>query len=151
MASGIHHVEMDLPISVIWNFVKDFDHWAPLLPGYVEHWKLDSQKSIWKLQGEIGKVRKQISVQVELTEVQAPTFIAFSLSVIDYPCSGQGYFTAAPITDRKTKITGSLEISAKGMMGPMMNSVLKAKVPKLGREFTERVAKEIAQRQPLFV
>ena len=41
MPSGMHQVELAFPNDVVWNFVKDMNNWAPLVPNYIHHEKLN--------------------------------------------------------------------------------------------------------------
>src|SRR5690625_8025213 len=40
MPSGLHQLELDIPINHAWGFVKDMNNWAPLVPGYTGHTQL---------------------------------------------------------------------------------------------------------------
>ncbi|MBP2080057.1 CoxG family protein [Oceanobacillus polygoni] len=144
MAHSIHHVELNMPIKRIWNFVSDMNNWAPLVPGYAEHEIINDRQSIWKLHGDIGVVQKDVNVKVKITEWIEPSHITFQLSGSSENWIGGGYFKAIPLTHTKTQIIGSLNITVKGMMGAMVNPVLKTVVPKVGKEFTEKVAAKIA-------
>lgn len=149
MAQSIHHVELDMPSKRIWNFVSDMNNWAPLVPGYTEHEIINERQSTWKLHGDIGVVQKDVRVKVRITEWTEPSHIIFELSGSSESWVGDGYFKATPLSQAKTQITGSLNITVKGMMGAMINPVLKTVIPKIGKEFTEKVAAKIAETEKM--
>src|SRR5690625_7913359 len=81
-------------------------------------------------------------MSLDITEWNRPTKITFDLVGLNEKFVGKGYFEATSLSEQKTRITGCLRITAKGMMGPMINSVLKTIIPKVTREFTTAVALE---------
>ncbi|MEW9677730.1 SRPBCC family protein [Lentibacillus sp. L22] len=147
MPSGKHQTELDIPIEHVWAFVSDMNKWAPLVPGYLEHQILHERQSTWKFKGEVGPVQKTVHLQIDITSWQAPKKVTFDLTGLSENLKGSGYFEAMAITRDKTKITSHLDVSAKGMMGPVINPVLKSFVPKTTRELTEAIAKEIMSRE----
>ena len=58
---------------------------------------------------------------------------------------GGGYFQAEAIDENNTAMTGNLDITAGGAMGPMVNSILKNFVPKTAEELTVAVANKIKE------
>lgn len=147
MVKGIHSVELDTPISTIWDFVSDMNNWAPLVPGYVDHQMIDDRNSIWKVHGDIGVMERTVTLKIQIIEWNAPNSIVFQLATRNNTCRGEGYFEAEAISDSKTKMKGSLDLSVKGMIGTMVNPVMKSVLPKVGKDFTEKVATKIMERE----
>lgn len=147
MPSGIHQLELDIPIENVWSFVSDMDKWAPLVPGYMEHIIINDRQSTWKFKGDLGFVQKTVSLKIDITEWREPTMVTFDLTGLNENFKGNGYFEAKVISARETKITGCINITAKGMMGPMINSILKSFVPKTTMELTEAIAVKIVDKE----
>ncbi|QGH35342.1 SRPBCC family protein [Gracilibacillus salitolerans] len=147
MPNGTHFVQLDLPIEKVWEFVSDMNRWAPLAPGYINHQIINERQSTWHFKGDVGKMQKKIGLKVKIKEWVAPTSISFELKGISENLEGSGYFQAEKITAERTNVTGCLSISAGGMMGPMINSVLKSVVPKTTIEFTESVASRLMKEE----
>ena len=145
MPSGTHTVVLDIPIHSIWKFVSNMDRWAPLVPGYIEHQIISERKSSWRFKGETAKVKKTVNLQVNITKWQEPTKVTFDLKEKHKTVAGNGYFEAEALTDKKTKMTGHLNISAKGMMKPVINPVLKSFVPRNVEELTEAIAEKVME------
>lgn len=143
MPAGTHSVELDVGIQEIWEFVSDMDKWAPLVPGYIEHEIINDKQSTWTFKGDIGIMQKTVKLQIDITEWNEPTTVTFDLTGLNENFSGDGYFEAEAISDSKTKMTGHLDITAKGMMGPMINAILNNFVPKTAQELTDAVANQI--------
>ncbi len=142
-------MEINLPIWSIWDFVSDMNNWAPLVPGYVEHKIIDDRHSIWKIHGDIGVMQRTVSLNIHIIEWIEPETVIFHVTGLNGSCKGDGYFEAKAISATKTKMTGCLDISVKGMVGTMINPVLKTIVPKVGKDFTEKVANKIVEREAL--
>ena len=145
MPSGIHVIELDIPIQNIWDFISQMDKWAPLVPGYVEHKVINDKQSTWKFKADIGVMQKTVSLKIDITEWLAPTMVAFNLTERSGNFSGKGYFEAVKQSDKETKMTGYLQVTANGMMGPMMNKVMKSFVQKNTKELTEAIAHNITE------
>lgn len=140
MPSGIHEMKVDLPIEIVWSFISNMDNWAPLVPGYLEHDILNDKQSTWKFIGEVGVVQKTVHLKIDITTWQAPSKVTFNLAGLNENFKGSGYFEARVVDERQTEITGYLDITAKGLLGPMINSVLKSLLPKTTKELTEATA-----------
>ncbi|WP_210366044.1 SRPBCC family protein [Bacillus sp. REN3] len=143
MPSGQHEINIGIPIESVWEFVKDMDHWAPLLPGYISHEKISEKMSNWTFKETIGFMKKKISLQVTIKEWKEPTKVTFVLKGINENLTGNGYFLAEAISSNETKMTGFLEMEAHGAMAPVMNGVLKNNLPKTGQELTEAIARKL--------
>lgn len=143
MPSGTHEVVLDLPIENIWDFVSDMNRWASLVPGYIEHEIISDMQPTWTFKGDIGIMQKTVKLQVDIKEWIEPTTVTFDLTGLNENFAGDGYFEAEALSENQTKMTGHLDISAKGMMGPMVNAVLKNFVPETAEDLTNRIAEEI--------
>ncbi|WML45774.1 SRPBCC family protein [Neobacillus sp. PS3-40] len=143
MPSGMHQVELDLPIEDIWAFVKNMDNWAPLVPGYIRHKKFNNRQSTWEFFADIGIMKKKVSLMVTIKEWIEPTKVTFDLKGLEDNFAGKGYFEAVAIEKNKTRMTGYLDIIAEGIMGRVINNVLKTSVPELVEELTENIAAKL--------
>ncbi|HYK72416.1 MAG TPA: SRPBCC family protein [Pseudoneobacillus sp.] len=145
MPSGIHHIEMNLPIEDIWKFVKDMDNWAPLVPGYIQHKKLNERQSTWEFKSDLGIMKKKVSLMIDIKEWIEPTKVTFHLKGINEKFNGSGYFRAESISKDKTKMTGFLDINAEGAMGGMVNNILKTVVPNTAEELAEAISLKLEE------
>ncbi|WP_042352042.1 CoxG family protein [Bacillus massiliigorillae] len=145
MPSGIHQVELDLSIEQIWDFVKDMNKWAPLVPGYITHEILTEKQSTWEFKGDIGIMKKKVRLQIDIKEWIEPSTVTFDLKGLNENFGGDGYFKAEIINENKTLMTGSLDITASGKMGPMINVILKKFVPQTATELTDAIAAKIQE------
>ncbi|MCM3146247.1 SRPBCC family protein [Brevibacillus sp. MER 51] len=143
MPQGIHDVELNLPIGAVWQFVSIVENWVPLVPGYISHEVINERRVAWTFTGDIGIMKKTISLQVDITEWTPPTEVKFTLTGISGNFTGHGYFKAKALGEARTKMTGCLDITAHGVKGPMINSILKSNLPKTTRELVDAIAKRL--------
>lgn len=145
MPNGSHTLELPVPIQNIWSFVSDMDKWAPLVPGYIEHEIINDRQSTWSFKGDLGFMKKTVKLKIDITNWIEPTKVTFDLKGISDNFVGDGYFEAKAVNDNNTSMTGYLDITAKGAMGPMINTILKKFVPQTAEELTEAIANKIAE------
>ncbi|GED68193.1 hypothetical protein BRE01_18950 [Brevibacillus reuszeri] len=145
MPQGIHVIDLDLGMNTIWEFVSVLENWIPLVPGYISHEIINDRKVNWTFLGDIGIMKKKISLQVDITEWKEPTEVRFTLTGINDNFAGEGYFQAKALDERRTKMTGFLDITAKGLKAPMVNSILKTHVPQLTTDLAEAIAKRMKE------
>ncbi|GAA0453319.1 SRPBCC family protein [Alkalibacillus silvisoli] len=145
MPSGTHHVEVNVPIDIVWDFVSQMDNWAPLVPGYLNHEIINDRHSTWTFKGEVGRMYKTVALKVEIQESIELEKVTFKLIGINENVVGHGYFHAKKIMETSTKISGSLNVTAKGMKGPVINSVLKSLVPQTSKRLTTAVSNRICK------
>ncbi|MBS4216148.1 MULTISPECIES: CoxG family protein [Neobacillus] len=145
MPTGMHQVEVDVPINKVWKFVKDMDNWAPLIPGYIQHRKFTNRQSIWEFNSNIGFIKKKMSLMVTIKEWIEPTKITFQLKGVNEGLTGEGYFLAEAVDKNKTKITGFLELTAGGATGPVVNAILKSQLPNVTKDMVTAIATKLEQ------
>jgi len=149
MPVGMHEITMDIPIEEVWDFVKDMDNWAPLLPGYINHEKLSEHESNWTFKETVGILKKKISLHVTIKEWIEPTMVTFDLKGINENLTGNGYFKAEALNKSRTKMTGYLEMVAEGALASVMNAVMKNSLPKSGEELTTAIAEKLMEQRAL--
>lgn len=145
MPNGTYQRELQVPIERVWDFVSDMNNWAPLVPGYIEHNIINENQSTWTFKGDIGIMQKTVKLQIDITEWKEPSLVTFDLVGLNENFGGNGYFEAESLSPETTLMTGHLDITAKGVMGPMVNAILKNFVPKTAEELTDAIANKIVE------
>ena len=145
MPSHLHRMEVNVPIEAVWKFVSSINHWAPLVPGYIEHEILNERESNWKFKSDLGVMKKKIYLKVEITNWVEPEKVTFNLTGINEKFSGNGFFEATKLTHNKTSMTGFLDITAGGALAKMVNPILKTSLPEMTVELTNAVGHKIEE------
>lgn len=147
MVNGMHHVQLNLPLPIVWSYVRDMDNWVSLLPGYEDHvWHNDKQ-STWMLQGEFGGLQKVVYVDVEMTLNEQLHEITFHIAVQNMQVTGGGSIRVQEGSVGESNMTGSLHATAKGWMAPMLHAFLKPRLPKLTNHLTIAMANKLNKKQ----
>lgn len=82
-------------------------------------------------------------MQVDIAERSENSKVAFKLEGLNENLEGNGYFQLNEVDRETTNLTGYLDISGKGMMGSVMNSMMKSYVPQTVRDLTVAVGEKL--------
>lgn len=143
MATASHTVEVQVPQKEVWNFVSQMEKWATLVPGYREHQIINDRQSTWTFAGNVGALKKEVKVQIDITGWEEPSKISFDLTGLTDKFKGKGYFEDIALDASKTQMTGHLEVKAGGLAAPVLNPIFSAVLPKATSVLTNRVANKI--------
>src|SRR5260221_6725212 len=100
---------MQLPVTDVWEFVKDMNNWAPLLTGYQTHEAIDETDSVWTLRSDVGVLARTVKLRAHVTEWNGPERVAFTLSGLNEPVEGRGTLVMARDAGQ------SIEARSKGL------------------------------------
>lgn len=146
MASSVHEEVVGLDQEKVWDFLRDLEQWAPLMPGYVSHEIISADEMTWVFKGDFGVVKKAVTVQLTVDESVAPEKLAFSLKGVSDNINGGGFF-ATETAEGGTKLTGSLNMAAGGFLAGMINPVLEKFLPTMVNELTSAMAAKVQQQE----
>ncbi len=132
---------VEIPLAVMWDFVKDFDNWAPMLKGYQTHETIDDKESIWTVRGEFGPFSRVTKFHITITEWVEPKRVAFELRGMNEPVTGYGFVDLIEPGDGKVQTTISSEMGflAGGALGPLINRLVQPWVSTVAEELVEKL------------
>ncbi|WP_044336915.1 SRPBCC family protein [Rossellomorea aquimaris] len=143
MLRGIHQVNVYASQSHVWEYIRDMNAWAPLVPGYKEHTILSDVQSTWKFTVQYGVVSKKVHVKVLVTEWKESSLVKFRLRGINQKFTGEGFFLAEKVNSSNTAMTGCLTIESTSSLAKILESTFAKMVHELTRELTEAVRETI--------
>ncbi|MFE7373417.1 CoxG family protein [Bacillus cereus] len=143
MAKGIHTIELKASPNQIWKFVSNINNWAPLVTGYVKHKIIDDKHSTWRLHGDLGFIKRDVSLNVEIIEWNMPDKISFTMTSPTKKLIGSGFFHAKSISPSTTKVTSQLEIKTTGKGAFIFNGAIKPFVPKMTKQLSIKMADKL--------
>ncbi|EJR00594.1 SRPBCC family protein [Bacillus mycoides] len=143
MAKGIHTIELKASPDQIWSFVSNINNWAPLVTGYVKHKIIDDKHSTWRLHGDLGFIKRDVSLNVEISEWHMPDKISFTMTSPTKKLIGSGFFHAESTSPSTTKVTSQLEIQTTGKGAFIFNGAIKPFVPKMTKQLSKKMADEL--------
>jgi len=145
MPSEIQHVEVDIPIEVIWDFIRDENNWAPLVPGYIQHEKLNDRQISWEFKSDLGIMKKKVTLVIDIKEWNEPSKVCFEIKRKNEKYIGEGYFEARALNKNKTRVSGFLEINATGPIGTLANSLFKKAVQITDEEVAVAISSKLEE------
>ncbi|PIC99978.1 CoxG family protein [Sporosarcina sp. P29] len=144
MPNGTKEINVTASAQHVWSFLEEVDQWAPLIPGYIAHEKVSGNQFTWKFRADLGMMQKNIVMQVDITEKVERSMIAFTLEGLNESLEGNGSFQLEEAAET-TILKGYLDIRGKGMMGSVINSMMKSYVPETVSALTEAIDLKISQ------
>ena len=92
MAEVQYSATARLPVQTIWDFVQDMDNWAAFVTGYQSHEKQSDSDSLWTLKGDLGVMARTLTLQVHITQWDAPQRVSFEMKGLNEAMDGSGSF-----------------------------------------------------------
>jgi carbon monoxide dehydrogenase subunit G len=143
MPAVTHPVEIDASLPTTWTFVRDMANWAELVPGFQEMAVASDVDSVWKVRGDVGILTKLVTLDVHVAEWVEQSHVHFSMVCREEPLNATGSLTATSIDDARTKLDFALDANAAGMLGPVVNALLKTVMPRMASDFAGAIKREI--------
>jgi carbon monoxide dehydrogenase subunit G len=117
---------VNISLDVLWNFMKDFSNWGPMVKGYQSHEILNEKESVWTLKGEFGSFSRRTKFHTTITDWIPKEKVAFEMKGLNEPVSGYGVVQlASEVGQNNTRIFAEAGFNAGGAMGPLINRMVK--------------------------
>ncbi|MEH7113878.1 SRPBCC family protein [Neobacillus niacini] len=145
MPSEQQQIELAIPVNVIWDFIRDANNWAPLVPGYIQHERINDRLITCEFKSDLGIMKKKVSLVIDIKEWNEPARVSFELRRTNEKYIGEGYFEAQALNKNKTRIIGFLEINASGALGSLANSLFKNAIPKSTEEVAAAISSKLEE------
>lgn len=134
---------IEAPIEWVWEYIKDFNDWAPLIPGYVSHKIVNEKESNWAFKTDIGPLKKKIEFRLDILSMHAPRSMTFQVNGLNEGFTGHGQIEAKKLKRDRTFLTASIDLQATGPLAKIIKPMLKNNPPKITKEFKEEVTTRI--------
>jgi carbon monoxide dehydrogenase subunit G len=141
-----HAVIVEAPLAGTWDFVRDMQNWAELLPGFEGMTVLSDADSEWKVRGDVGILTKLVTLNVHVNEWVDLSHVSFSVVCKEEPLRAEGSLTAKALDARRTTLDFDLDATAGGMLGPVVNALLKTVMPRMAGDFAGSIKREVEAR-----
>jgi len=135
-----YNTTVEIPLDVMWSFVKEYSNWAPLVKGYQSHEEIDDKESIWVVRGEFGPFSRVTKFHNTITEWNEGQGVAFELKGMNEPLTGYGKVRLeSEDSGNSTRIFSELGFEAGGALGPLINRLIKPLVQGMAEELVEKI------------
>jgi carbon monoxide dehydrogenase subunit G len=130
-------------IGAVWDYVKDMQKWAALMPGYLECTVIDANDSRWTLKVGVGGLVRTVRVLVHVEEWHEPVRVDFSYRLEGDPVQGSGSYTASQKGVEETEVGLRVSVAGSGPLAPMWEAMSRPLLPQLAKSFAEKLKVEI--------
>lgn len=136
-------VLVDVAIDRVWDYVRDMQRWASIMPGYRECAIIDADDSHWTLKVGVGGLVRTVNVLVHVDQWDGPERVFFSYRLKGDPVNGGGSYTAARNGPDKTDVTLHVRVEGTGPMAPMWEAMGGPLLPQFAKAFAGQLKNEI--------
>jgi carbon monoxide dehydrogenase subunit G len=130
-------------IDTVWEYVKDIQNWASLMPGSQSCTMTNPDDSRWTLKVGAGGLVRTVTVLVHVEQWDAPFHVRFSYKLQGDPVVGRGSYTAARISAHETEVTLEIRVQGSGPMSQLWEAMSTTLLPQLAKSFAGRLKAEI--------
>lgn len=130
---------INVPLEVMWDFIKDFENWAPMIKGYESHEKIDEKNSVWMIRGQFGAFSRLTKFNNQITEWVDKERVAFEMTGVNEPVTGYGHVDLKPLNGSSSQISAEVGFHAGGTLGPLINRMIKPLVLTVAEELVEKI------------
>lgn len=131
------------PIGTTWDYAKDVERWAEIMPGYQACAIEDADNSLWTLKIGVGGLVRTVKVAVHVDEWAGPERVAFTFKLQGDPVEGSGTYLAAPTPEGHTTVDLAVQVRGSGPMAPMWEAMGGPVLPRFARGFAEELKARI--------
>jgi carbon monoxide dehydrogenase subunit G len=132
-------------IDNTWEYARNFERWASIMPGYQACEIEDADNSRWILKVGVGAMVRTVKVRVHVDEWASPERVDFSFKLEGDPVLGRGAYLATPSGIGQTDMTLRVEVEGGGPMAPMWEAMGGPILPKFARSFAEQLKARIEE------
>ncbi|MBI2492176.1 MAG: SRPBCC family protein [Candidatus Rokubacteria bacterium] len=127
--------------AAAWAFVRRYENWAALFPGYQGHRVISPRVSVWRVRGDVGVFSRLVEAEVEV--VQETPSVRFTITGLTENFHGAGTFEVTPLDATRSTLAFTLEVRAGGPMAPMVNALLTGRLPAMLDAFAPALARRL--------
>lgn len=136
-------VSIAAPIDETWNYARDVERWAEIMPGYQSCEIIDRDNSLWVLKVGVGGLVRTVKVDVSVAQWAGPERVDFSFKLRGDPVEGGGWYHALREEDGRTQVTLHVRVNGSGPMAPMWEAMGGPILPKFAKGFAEELKARI--------
>jgi carbon monoxide dehydrogenase subunit G len=98
------------------------------------------------VRGDVGILTKLVTMQVHITDWADLAHVKFSVVCKEEPLTATGALIASTLDADRTTLDFELDAHAGGMLGPVVNALLKNVMPRMAADFAGSIKREVEAR-----
>lgn len=136
-------VTIAAPLALTWDYARDVERWAQIMPGYQSCTIADEDHSLWVLKIGVGGLVRTVKVAVDVQRWAGPEDVDFAFKLQGDPVEGSGSYRAKAVDDAHTEVTLAVQVRGSGPMAPMWEAMGAPVLPRFARSFAEELRDRI--------
>lgn len=136
-------VSVAAPIDATWNYARDVERWAEIMPGYQSCEIVDEDNSLWVLKVGVGGLVRTVKVDVRVDEWAGPERVDFTFKLRGDPVEGSGSYHAVANGNGDTDVSLHVRVNGSGPMAPMWEAMGGPVLPRFAKGFAEELKTRI--------
>lgn len=136
-------VAINVAIDRVWDYVRNIEQWANLMPGLQDCTVIDANASRWTLKVGVGGLVRTVKVLVHVDRWDGPERVHFSYRLEGDPVEGGGTYAASRKNAHETDVALKVRVQGSGPMAPMWEAMGKPILPQLAKAFAGQLKAEI--------
>jgi carbon monoxide dehydrogenase subunit G len=141
-------IVVELEPARVWSFVACHENWAGVFPGYQAHRSITDGRSRWTVKADLGMFSRVVEVDVAIVAEQPPDRVEFTVDGVSESFSGRGAFGLSRAGQTRSELTLEIDVLAGGPMAPMINALVKPRLPGLLDGFARALARRLEECRP---
>lgn len=143
MIETVQTVTVAAPLAACWDYARDVQRWAGIMPGYQSCDIADADNSLWTLKVGVGGLVRTVKVAVHVGRWAGPEAVDFAFRLQGDPVQGSGSYRARALDAGSCEITLAVEVHGSGPMAPMWEAMGGPVLPRFARGFAEELKARI--------
>lgn len=143
MIETTQNVSIAVGIDRVWDYVRNIEAWASIMPGYRECRIIDDNDSHWVLKVGAGGMVRTVNVLVHVDQWAGPGNVLFSYQLDGDPVQGSGTYSAVAKGANETEISLNVQVVGSGPLAPMWEAMGKPLLPQFAKSFANELRKRI--------
>ncbi|HUD28725.1 MAG TPA: SRPBCC family protein [Novosphingobium sp.] len=131
------------PLDTTWDYSRDVERWAQIMPGYQSCEIADADNSLWVLKIGVGGLVRTVKVAVHVERWAGPEEVDFAFRLQGDPVEGTGSYRARATGNSGTEVTLAVQVRGSGPMAPMWEAMGAPVLPRFARSFAEELRDRI--------
>ncbi|WP_159982966.1 MULTISPECIES: CoxG family protein [unclassified Novosphingobium] len=130
-------------LGAAWDYARDVERWAEIMPGYQSCQIADEDNSLWILKVGVGGLVRTVKVAVHVERWDGPERVDFTFRLQGDPVEGAGSYRARPADGGGTEVELAVQVHGSGPMAPMWEAMGAPVLPRFARSFAEELKSRI--------
>ena len=149
-----YDVTVNVPIEEVWDYVANFQNWAPLISGFVSYTPINSREIHWVFVTNLVIYKKRTEVISEITTWRKPSTIVFNIRGVTDELNATVHLYAKSLSVNQTKLSATVQIAPEGFLSKLIISQLESSLDKKKKgsnsfSLTEKIEEAILSKRQI--